>query len=60
MKIKKEKPQQFLNSVLSNNSNSFKKEFCISMLPANIPFIKLKNELFCTFLEKKKYQMSLF
>lgn len=30
----------------------FNKELCMAMLSANIPFHKLKNQLFCKFLEK--------
>lgn len=47
-----EKPQQLLSDMLSNNNYSFNKELCMAMLSANIPFNKLKNKLFCNFLEK--------
>lgn len=49
---KNEKPQQLLNDVLSNDNYLFNKELCMTMLSANIPFNKLKNKLFCDFLEK--------
>lgn len=51
VKIKNEKPQQFLNDVL-NNSYLFNNEFYVAMLSVNIPFNKLKNELLCKFSEK--------
>jgi len=59
MKIKNEKPQQLLNDELSNNINSFNKELYRAKLSANIPLNKLKNTLFCNFLEKYKYEKNV-